>query len=295
MDVSMAGAAAGVTSAIGAACLLGYFFSETKPEQTDRSIVDVAGHRDTREQVLQVIAGLTTDEAKLRALKDYYGFDDAQAERVLRKVKSNVDVNAINRNASASRDKRYLIAAITFIVLAAIALLAEFGTRRDQVQQPVPAPTQGPSTPASTPAVAPAASAPVPRPAPVYVGSWEGTGAGGIAFTKVFSVPTDNRHHLSNAGATATYRVTDLPDPPGFPANSPKRITRAVFRCDGDKCPWSYTRQGNADRDTGDFEYDPATAKQWVTWHRRWDGDAHTETYTVYYDVFRRICSANCP
>ena len=97
MDVPMATAAAGVTSAIGAVCLIAYYFSQGKTESTHRSIVDVTGHHDNRAQVLQLLAGLTTDEAKIRALRDYYKFSESEARRLLSKVKDNVDVTRINQ------------------------------------------------------------------------------------------------------------------------------------------------------------------------------------------------------
>ena len=102
MDVPMATAAAGVTSAIGAVCLIAYYFSQGKTESTHRSIVDVTGHHDNRAQVLQLLAGLTTDEAKIRALRDYYKFSESEARRLLSKVKDNVDVTRINQTAATS-------------------------------------------------------------------------------------------------------------------------------------------------------------------------------------------------
>ena len=179
MDVPMATAAAGVTSAIGAVCLIAYYFSQGKTESTHRSIVDVTGHHDNRAQVLQLLAGLTTDEAKIRALRDYYKFSESEARRLLSKVKDNVDVTRINQTAATSRDKRFLITALTFFGLAVIALLAQLVISLLQVPPapdpmpaptPIPGPAPTPSAPASTPAVTPAASAVPPRLARVLAG-----------------------------------------------------------------------------------------------------------------------------
>jgi hypothetical protein len=301
MDVPMATAAAGVTSAIGAVCLIAYYFSQGKTESTHRSIVDVTGHHDNRAQVLQLLAGLTTDEAKIRALRDYYKFSESEARRLLSKVKDNVDVTRINQTAATSRDKRFLITALTFFGLAVIALLAQLVISLLQVPPapdpmpaptPIPGPAPTPSAPASTPAVTPAASAVPPRLAPVMVQRWIGAGPGGIPFYKVFPERTENRHHLANAGASGTYRVSDLPDPPGFPAGLPKRITRAEYACAPQICDWSKNRAGGRG---GDYVYDPSENRQWVTWYRSWDGDPVTETNTVYYDMYTSVCEANCP
>ena len=112
----------------------------------------------------------------------------------------------------------------------------------------------------------------------------------GVPFYKVFSEKTEDRHHLSNAGASGTYRETNLPDPPGFPLVFQSAL-RAVYGCASQICDWSKNRAGGRE---GDYVYDPSEHKQWVTWYRSWDGDPVTETNTVFHDRFTSVCEANC-
>ena len=273
-------ALAGVSSLFGLLSLLAYFFIGQKGQRTE-SIIDVMGHRVDLELEIKLISQFKTDAAKLAALEKRHAHNNALAQAILAKVKGNVDVH----HGAKSRDRRYLIAAIVFIVIAVLAVLSP-------LFQGEVSPTAA-IEPASTPTGASAAtradapSEPAPRPAPAFSFRWESAQPGGTPYSQAFPVTSENRHHRSNAMASDTINVSQLTGQPG----TEKRITRAEYSCAGGACPWSLTPAGRTN--VGHYDVHPKGLS--VTWKRVWDGDPVVETNTVFYDVYTRYCAANCP
>jgi hypothetical protein len=282
-SVSVVNALAGVSSLFGLLSLLAYFFIGQKGERTD-SIVDVMGHRVDLELEIKLLKQFRTDAARLKALKQRHEHKDALAVAILAKIKGNVDV----QHGAKSRDRRYLIAAVVFVVLALLAVLSPLVPHGPAAAAQAPAALPVPTLPtqAFAPIQAAAPSEPEPRPAPVFAFRWERAQPGGTPYSQAFPVTTENRHNRSNAMASASITVSQLTGQPG----TEKRITRAEYSCGGGGCAWSVNPAG---RPEGHYEVHPQGLS--VTWKRVWDGDPVVETNTVFYDVFTRYCSANCP
>lgn len=272
-SVSIVTALSGVSSVFGLLSLLAYLFIGQKGEKTD-SIIDVMGHRVDLALEIELIKQFGTDAAKLKALQKRHDHNDALAQAILSKVKGNVDVH----HGAKSHNRRYLIAAVVFTILALLGFLSQF------LHDP-PAPAKI-VTPASPTIGAVTASAPPPRPVPVFASRWESAQPGGTPYSQAFPVATENRHHRSNAMASGTITVAQLIGQPGME----KRITRAEYSCAGGACPWSVNPAGKGE---GHYEVHPQGVS--VTWKRVWDGDPVVEANTVFYDVYTQYCAANCP
>lgn len=278
LTVSIVSTLAGVSSLFGLLALLAYFFIGQKAEKT-ASMIDVMGHRVDLASEIELIKQFGTDAAKLKALKQRHDQNSQLAEAILSKIKGNVDVH----HGAKSRDRRCLISAIVFLVPAMLGFLS-------------PIIRSAPSTPgAEAPAAAPESAAEVRPPvptatlsptSPVYASRWESNQPGGAPYSQAFSVTTENRHHRSNAMASETITLAQLTGQPGIE----KRITRAEYSCAGGACPWSVNPAGKAE---GHHEIHPQGVS--ITWKRVWDGYPVVETNTVFYDVYTRYCSANCP
>lgn len=285
IDASILSTLAGVTTVIGVVCVLAYLFILKGPEPTNLSITDVLGHRHDPVALNELLKAFPTEEGKLKALRARLSFDRNQAVDLLGKVQSRVSVDSLNELGAKSRDKRFFVTACLFFALATIALISQFilsGGGGGSNTGVGPAASAASATlPAAASATLPAASAVQPT----YAWEWKKKRPGGTLYSKAFVVTTENRHNRSNAGASGTIRVTDLPDP-----QVERRIYGAEYSCVGDRCGWSKNPAGQA---TGDYAVDPNG--QWITWRRSWDGDPVDETNTVFYEVYTRSCTANCP
>ena len=276
--VSVVSAVAGVSSLFGLLSLLAYFFIGQKGQRTG-SVIDVMGHRVNLELEIELIKQFQTDGARLKALKQRHESNDALAQAILAKIKGNVDVH----HGAKSRDRRYLIAAIVFIVLAALAVLSPIFQRYGG------ATTAGATASAASGATAAASAAapsePTPRAVPTLAFRWESSQPGGTPYSQAFPVTTENRHNRSNAMASDTISASQLTGQPGME----KRITRAEYSCAGGACAWSVNPAG---RPEGHYEVHPQGLS--IRWKRVWDGDPVRETNTVFYDVYTQYCAANC-
>lgn len=92
------------------------------------------------------------------------------------------------------------------------------------------------------------------------------------------AVRTENLHGTNNPIRHGTCKLPD-----SVPANA--RIYDATYACAEYACGWSYNRNGGYGIDIDAIN--PSDNPRQIVWHRRWDGDAVTESYKLFYEVPR--------
>jgi hypothetical protein len=116
---------------------------------------------------------------------------------------------------------------------------------------------------------------------PRYETRWTGLRQGGQPYKEAFTVISENRHGRPDIIATRRHTLTDTPG----------RIKRIEYSCQGAACGWSYHPDPTLGYTAAITNVSPNTFE----WRRRWDGDPAQETYTAYYEMPVQVCVENCP
>ena len=126
----------GVSTVLGLVALLGYFYTIYQAKGAERSVravIDESGLVIDADQVVKILAALTTDEARIEALKHVLSWDRRRAEDLLAKVKADVSVKDLHRITNRRNIQLALIGGFVFLLLGSIGLIS---TRDGWSQEP---------------------------------------------------------------------------------------------------------------------------------------------------------------
>jgi hypothetical protein len=140
-SVNIVEAIIGVSSLLGLIALFAYlyFLQQIRAaERSVRSVLEGEGQFIST-QIVKILEQFKDDGARLEALKTVTNFDASKAERVLSKVKNNVDVEKLTQLTSRHSLHLSLSSAILFVLLSLGGLAYVVEERMPILSKPAPA------------------------------------------------------------------------------------------------------------------------------------------------------------
>ncbi len=129
--------AAGISSGLSLVAFLAALYVWLQSQKSERSILGTIKGKGIidAETIVQVLKQFSSDESRLEALQKVLGYDQSRASDVLKKVKSDVDVEKFSFVDQTHFLHRLVITGVVLLILAAIAA---FGFKAGTIATNVP-------------------------------------------------------------------------------------------------------------------------------------------------------------